>query len=160
MQIDLQKILNYSLMVLAVCGGLIAGGLSGQIVDLLLSGTELQLPKTLTARPAVRQLQEADFQIILDRNLFDSSAAGQSAEMIDLASQQAIAQTSKPAPARGEMALIGTVVAGEDSLALIQVGRKAGVFRLQEEISPGVVVVEINRMMVALKEGECAVSCC
>ncbi len=152
MQIDLQKFLNYTLMVLAVCGGMIAGGLSGQVIDLLLSGTELQLPKTLTSRPAARQLQEEDFQIILDRNLFDSSAAGESSELIDLAAQQVVAQASKPAPTRGEIVLIGTVVAGENSLALIQVGRKAGVFRLQDELSPGVIIVEITRQMVAINE--------
>lgn len=139
-------------MLLAVCGGVIAGSLSGQIVDLLLSEKEALLPKPLVARAAVRQLQEADFQVILDRSLFDSQAVGQAAEIIDLASQQAIAQSTSPTPTRSELLLIGTVVAGEDSLALIQVGRKSGVYRLQEELSPGVEVVEITRQMVTLDE--------
>lgn len=153
MQIDLQKLLNYLLMLLAVCGGVVAGNLSGQIVDLLLSGEETLPPKPLIARTAVRQLQEADFQVILDRSLFDSQAVGQAGELIDLASQQVVAQSAPPAAARSEMTLIGTVVAGEDSLALIQVGRKPGVFRLQEELSPGVEVVEITRQLVVVNEG-------
>jgi len=152
-QIDLQKLLNYLLLGLAVCGGVIAGGLSGQVVDLLLSSEETLLPEPQAAQPVVRQLQAADFQVILDRNLFDSQAVGKSTEPIDLSAQPAVAQTAGSAqPQRGEMVLVGTVVAGDNSLALIQVGRKTGVFRLRGEISPGVEVVEITRQMVVVSE--------
>ena len=139
-------------MALAVLGGIIAGSLSGQVVDLLLSREDVLLPKPLAVQPAVRQLQESDFQVILDRNLFDSQAVGQAAELVDLSAQQVVAQSSTPAVPRGDLTLIGTVVAGENSLALIQQGRKAGVFRLQQELSPGVVLIEIGRQMAAVRE--------
>lgn len=138
-------------MGLAVCGGIIAGGLSGQIVDLLLTDEQALLPKPLAVRPVTRQLQEADFQVILERSLFDSQAVGQSAEQVDLSDRQTVAPQVSAQP-RGELLLIGTVVAGEDSLALIQVGRKVQVFRLQEELSPGVVVAEITRQMVVIRD--------
>lgn len=139
-------------MALAVLGGIVAGSLSGQLVDLLLSTEEALLPKLLVVRPVSRQLQEEDFQVILDRNLFDSQAVGKSAEEVDLSFQQIAEQATGPASARGELVLIGTVAAGQDSLALIQVGRKAEVFRLQDEISPGVVVLEITRQMAVIRE--------
>lgn len=152
MQIELQKLLNYSLLILAICGGLIAGSLSGQSVDLLLSSEDFLSPEPLAARPVARSLQQADFQIILDRNLFDSQAVGQSAEQIDLAAQQVAEQTASPVQSRGEMVLIGTVVAGANSLALVRVGQKSGVFGLQSELSPGVVVTEITRQMVVVTD--------
>ncbi len=139
-------------MVLAVCGGVIAGSLSGQVVDLLLTRDQVLRLEPLAARPVERQLREADFQTILDRNLFDSQAVGQAAEQIDLSRQQAVATASSPAQPRGEMVLIGTVVAGEESLALIQVGRKAGVFRLQDKLAPGVELIEITRQMAVISE--------
>lgn len=139
-------------MLLAVVGGVIAGGLSGQVVDLLLSREAVLRSQPLAVQPAARQLREADFQIILDRNLFDSQAVGQGLERVDLSSQQVVAQNTVAAAPRGELTLIGTVVAGEDSLALIQQGRKTEVFRLQQELAPGVVLLEIGRQMVAIRE--------
>ena len=50
------------------------------------------------------------------------------------------------------MVLIGTVVAGDDSLALIKLGTKAGVFRLGEELAPRVVVAEIGRKLVVIDD--------
>lgn len=152
MQIDLQKILNYSLMLLAICGGVIAGSLAGQLADLLMSTGEISQPVMQSAPQVVATLKEADFQVILDRNLFDSQAVSQPAEKVDLSARLTAEATASPAPARGEMELIGTVVAGEDSLALIQVGRKASVYRLLDEVSPGVKVTEITRLLVALMD--------
>jgi len=152
-QIELQKTLNYSLLGLAVLGGIIAGSLAGQVVDLLLSREEALPLRPVIAQPAGRQLQEADFQVILDRNLFDSQAVGQASERVDLSSQQVVAQNPTASAPRGELTLIGTVVAGESSLALIQQGSKAAVYRLQQELAPGTVLIEVGRQMAAVREG-------
>ena len=152
MHLDLQKILNYSLMILAVCGGVVFGGLSGQLADLLLSSREVLPMKALAVRPEATQLEEDDFQVVLDRNLFDAQSVGKGGQL-DLSGQQLVAaQNSAATAARAELTLIGTVVAGNDSLALIQVGRKAGVFRLEEEIAPGIKVLEISRQVVSVRE--------
>jgi len=151
-QIELQKTLNYSLLGLAVLGGVIAGSLSGQIVDLLLSREETLTLRPKIAQPAARQLNEADFQVILDRNLFDSQAVGQAAERVDLSQQQVSAQNPTPAVPRGDLTLIGTVVAGENSLALIQQGAKTAVYRLQQELAPGTVLIEVGRQMAVVRE--------
>ncbi len=150
--IDLQKLLNILLLILAVCGGLVAGMLTGRIIDLSLGGDLVLAPELPSRQATVRQLDEDDFQVILDRNLFNSQAVGQSAERVDLTTG-AVTGADKPAPgASGELQLLGTVVAGEDSLALIQVGREAEVFRLGSEIAPGVVLTGVERQMVAIQD--------
>lgn len=149
--IDLQKLLNIILLILAVCGGLVAGMLSGRIIDLALGGDAL-LPELPAQQTNVRRLDENDFQVILDRNLFNSQAAGQAAERVDLSTVAVSTQGGAPARSVGELELLGTVTAGENSLALIRVGRKAGVYRLDAELSTAVILAEVKRNMVAIHD--------
>ncbi len=151
-QIDLQRLLNYLLLVLSIIGGIISGMLAGRLIDLSLGGEMLSFTKPAPRTTAVRQLQEDDFQIILNRNLFDSKAAG-AVEHVDLSAAAIAAGTAVASTgAIGDLVLIGTVVAGEDSLALIKSGAKAGIFKLEEELAPGVVVSEIGRKLVVLRD--------
>lgn len=151
-QIDLQRLLNYLLLLLSVVGGIIAGMSVTRLVDLSLGDEVVSLVDSVSRQVRVRQLQEDDFQIILDRNLFNSDAAG-TAETMSLSSAVIAAETVAETPGvTGNLVLIGTVVAGDDSLALIQSGAKAGIFRLDEELSPGLVVSEIGRKFVVLMD--------
>lgn len=123
-----------------------------QLVDLSLGDEMVSLVDSASRRVGVRQLQEDDFQIILDRNLFNSDAAG-TAETMSLSSTAIAAETAAESPElKGDLVLIGTVVAGNNSLALIQSGAKAGIFRLQEELAPGLIVSEIGRKLVVLMD--------
>jgi general secretion pathway protein C len=149
-QIDLQKLLNYLLLALAVCGGFVAGLLSGRLIDLSLGGGALLLPEPLTRQVRVRQLQEQDFQVILDRNLFDSEAAG-SGGQVDLSLTELPGQATAAARPVGELVLIGTVVAGDGSLALLRVGRKVAVYRLNDELAAGTRLIEIMRNRVVVR---------
>ena len=149
MQIDLQKLLNYLLLTLAVCGGIVSGLLSGRLIDLSLGGGALLLPEPLTSQVRVRQLQEQDFQVILDRNLFDSEAVG-SGGQVDLSLAELPGQATAARPA-GELVLIGTVVAGDGSLALLRVGRKVAVYRLNDELAAGTRLIEIQRNRVTVR---------
>lgn len=151
-QIDLQRFLNYLLLLLSIVGGVISGMLVTQLVDLSLGDEMVSLVDSASRRVGVRQLQEDDFQIILDRNLFNSDAAG-TAETMSLSSTAIAAETAADSPElKGDLVLIGTVVAGNNSLALIQSGAKAGIFRLQEELVPGLIVSEIGRKLVVLMD--------
>ncbi len=150
--IDLQKLLNILLLILAVCGGLVAGMLTGRIIDLSLGGDLVLLPELPSRQASVRQLDEDDFQVILDRNLFNSQAVGQSVERVDLTTATAAGSDKPAARPAGDLELLGTVVAGEDSLALIRVGRKAGVYRLESELAPGTTLIEVERNMVAIRD--------
>lgn len=151
-QIDLQRFLNYLLLLLSIVGGIISGMLVTQLVSLSLGDKIFSLADSVSRQVKVRQLQENDFQIILDRNLFNSAAAG-TAETMNLSSTAIAAETAAETPElKGDLVLIGTVVAGNDSLALIQSGAKAGIFRLNEELAPGLVVSEIGRKLVVLMD--------
>ena len=149
MQIDLQRLLNYLLLALSVVGGITAGMLAARTIDLSL-GSETALPIGTTARSVTeRQLQVSDFQIILQRNLFDSSA--EPIGRIDLSSKAITATTvDNKAKPIGDLVLIGTVVAGQESLALIKAGGKTKVYRLQDSLAPQIVISEIGRKMIVL----------
>lgn len=152
-QIDLQRLLNYLLLVLSIVGGIMSGILAGRMIDLSLGGEETMLSAgSVPRKVVVRQLQEDDFQIILNRNLFNSEGTD-GAEQVDLSSKSIAAEAAAtPTGTISDLELIGTVVAGEDSLALIRSGAKAGVFRLEEELASGVVVSEIGRKLVILND--------
>lgn len=151
-QIDLQRFLNYLLLLLSILGGVISGMLVTRLVDLSLGDEMVSHVDPVSRQVGVRQLKEDDFQIILDRNLFNSDAAG-TAETMSLSSTviatEAVAETSA---VTGDLVLIGTVVAGDDSLALIQSGTKSGIFQLNEELAPGLLVSEIGRKLVVLMD--------
>ena len=126
--------------------------LSGQLIDLSLGGGMVSLANSASRPVAVRQLQEDDFQIILSRNLFNSKAVGD-AEQVNLSLATIATETvEEPTRTTGDLTLIGTITAGEDSLALIKVGTKVGVFQLNEQLAPGLVVSKIERKLVVLQD--------
>lgn len=152
-QIDLQRVLNYLLLVLSISAGIISGMMAGRLVDLSLGGDVVSVADPIPQKMVAHRLQKDDFQIILNRNLFDSAAGGDTAEHVDLSST-AIATEGDVTTASmiGDLVLLGTVVAGEDSFALIKVGSKSGTFKLGDELASGVVVSEIGRKLVVLKD--------
>jgi len=149
-QIDSPKILNYLLLVLSLLAGSAIGNLSARAVDLSLVGeSQFSAVKEAESIP-VLQLQESDLHVVLRRNLFDSTAPAieQSRNFqIPIERQEKVV---KPARIRKKLILVGTVVAGEKSLALIRAGAKVEVFHLGEELLPEVVVTQIDRKMVIL----------
>lgn len=143
--------LNCILLILSVIGGITVGMLATQMVDLSL-GSEATLSTVVVPREiASQQLQQSDFQVILNRNLFDSVAG--SIVQLDL-SAQAISATTPIVTTKSssDFTLIGTVVAGEESLALIAAGKKIKIFQIHEEISPRIVIAEIGRKLVVLND--------
>lgn len=152
-QIDFQRMLNYLLMALAVAGGIVFGALAGRLIDFSLKGEEAVLLPPSSRQVSVGPLREKDFQVILSRNLFNSAATAAAVEQIDLSNAPLKAGTTpEPAVGMGELRLVGTVVAGPDSLALIHDGKKAKVFRLGDELAPRVVVEEISRKVVVIDD--------
>lgn len=150
--IDLQRLLNYLLLILAVCGGIVTGMLAGRMLDLSLEEGQMLLPEPTVQQEPTRQLKESDFQVILERNLFDSQAVGKQTERVDLSLAKIPGKEQPTGKAAGDLDLIGTVVADNDSLALIKVGRKVGVYRLDAELAPGVVLLEIARNKVVVRD--------
>jgi general secretion pathway protein C len=152
-QIDLQRLLNYLLLVLSIVGGIISGMMAGRLIDLSFGDGATLVTNPTLQKTVMPRLQEDDFQVILNRNLFNSAATGEAAEHVDLSSTAIV---SKSVAATGSivenLVLIGTVVAGDHSLALIQSGSRAGTFKIGDELVPGVVVTDIGRKLIVLKD--------
>lgn len=153
MQVDLQHILNYLLLGLAIAGGLVFGAMGGRFIELSFDDGTAVAVAPRSRQSVARPLVERDFQLILQRNLFNSAAVGTSAEQVDLSSQPFKGAEAKAAPPPiTEMRLVGTVVAGDDSLALIVVGKKAAIFQLGEEISPQIILTAVERKLVVVSD--------
>lgn len=139
-------------MVLAIVGGIVFGALAGRLIDLSLEGDIPVLAAPLSRQVAVRSLDENDFQIILSRNLFNSEATGE-VEQVDLSnSPMKQSAVTEAAATMTDLGLIGTVVAGPDSLALIRHGKKVEIFQLDEELAPRIRLIEITRKMVVIDD--------
>jgi len=152
-QVDLQRLLNYLLLALSIVAGVIFGILADRLIDLSLDRETALLMDPMPRQTELPRLTEDDFQIILQRNLFNSDAAGEETGRVDFSSKIVpVADGNNPVTQAGNMTLIGTVVAGENSLALVKSGKKNKIFRLHEEISPGVVISEIGRKLVVIDD--------
>lgn len=144
-----------SLAMIALAGGT-AGWLSAVILGLRLTpavatGGPARTAKVETA--ARRPLK--DYQIILDRDIFDSEDQGggvlaETAPVVTASS--AASQPAAPSASKTHLnlTLIGTVTAGPDSLAVIAKGKETGVYRLKEKIGDAV-LEEIARNHVILR---------
>lgn len=99
-----------------------------------------QAPTAAARKPAL-----ADAEIILQRNIFDSSAPGSQT----LAGASSALQPVAAAP-RANLTLLGTVAAGVRSLALIRADQEVEVYKLDEELPGGGTLVEVSRNQVRI----------
>jgi len=154
-QFNLQIYLNYVLVFLVLVGGLVAGMLAGRVIHLSFSGEQTFQPGAVVQPLAVRQLDQDDLQVIINRSLFDVASIGAAFVRPDVADMSLDSETLQASARIENLTLIGTVVAGEYSLALINTGSKVEVFGLGSEIAAGVTVDVIERRkVVVLERGE------
>ncbi|KIH75838.1 type II secretion system protein C (GspC) [Geoalkalibacter ferrihydriticus] len=143
-------------LALAALLGITAGWVAVVFMDLWLAPPVTTTDMRPESRVTVAQQRPlSDYEVILSRNIFDSSGplivaledtpttAAEPAQVRDEAPPQRATRTS--------LTLIGTVVAGEQSIALIQEGRIAELYRLDEEVPGGGVIEEIDRNLVVLR---------
>jgi general secretion pathway protein C len=88
-----------------------------------------------------------DYQVILQRNIFNSTAPG----IGTLSDAETPGQAGAPAVPRGNLILFGTVVAGARSLAVIHTGQEIKTFRLDDELPGGGRIEEIGRNLVQIR---------
>lgn len=142
-------------LALMVLLGISCGWLAAVLLNIWLTpavtGTDLRQD----ARVDVAQKRPlSDYEVILSRNIFDSTGP----LVVTLDDIPAAATTTTPSreepparTARTNLILIGTVVAGERSLALIQEGRTTALYRLQEEVPGGGRIEDIDRNFVVIR---------
>ena len=110
---------------------------------------------TQTTEKAVQKTSLADLNLILQRNIFDPDSRSDSATLTPVTSKTASNQrtssstTNQTAPKN--MKLLGTVAAGDDSLALIQIDRELELYHLGDELAGGGSIEEISRNRVTIR---------
>jgi general secretion pathway protein C len=108
---------------------------------------------TTSSGPATDKEQRivtADLDLILQKNLFDASNRSSSAVMSgDLVT--ADGEPGGTAAPRADIKLIGTVVAGEDSQALLAIDNKLDLYHLGEKLPDNGTLDDIQRHQVKIK---------
>ena len=131
---------------------LLLAGLTGlALASLGMSTASLFLaPKQGAGRAAARATLPApvktsllDNEIILKRDIFDSTGQGRETLLGMPAEQGPGAQAA--VRSRQDLALVGTVVDGQHSLALLTVGKEPRILHLDEELPGGGTLVAVRR---------------
>lgn len=134
-------------LLLPVLLGLALGHLAATILGIYLTPPILPASEKTQTRPAVvRPTAIADFQGILDRNIFNSAAP----QAGDLSAVASSGESAAPA-VRTDLALFGTITRGAGSLAIIKAGEKVKTFHLGDEIPGGGTIEAIERHSVLIR---------
>lgn len=144
----LQKNLPAISLLLTTLLGLSLGCLGAAITGEYLRPA-VQPPKVLAKErlaPAKKPLL-TDYQVILQRNVFDSTAPG----IGTLSDAEPSSQGTAPTAPRANLTLFGTVVAGAKSLAVIHTGQEIKSFRTGDELPGGGRIEEIDRNLVQIR---------
>ncbi len=127
------------------CGHLLDTVLQMSLRPEIASETAIDQPLARESRGTA----EADLDLILQKNIFDTNNRFSSARM-NLARMTADGEESA-SPTRADIKLFGTVVAGENSQALLQVDRDLQLYHLGEQVAGGGTVEEIQRNQVKIR---------
>ena len=143
-------ILTYSragLLVLLLPLGLACGILAATLLGVRL-GREPQLAGAVptAVRPAPASDPAIDFGVVLQYNIFNPAARSTAPVVFSL-------QAGEGTTVRGDLELLGTVVAGDRSLAIIRMNGEVRNYRLDVEI-PGGRIEEILRNQVSIRNND------
>lgn len=158
MPFNIQTFLNYLLIILALICGLVAGAIASRLMALSLGPPQQPVAISDTITATVDQPEEEDLQVILRRSLFDVAGVGSRLEGLSLTSTAPVTdgeEEMEASPRRTSVdldkyILLGTVVAGDFSLAVIKSGSEVEVYGIDAEVEPGVRISQIERKLVVL----------
>jgi general secretion pathway protein C len=137
-----------------ICLGLLAlfGLVCGQLAAVLLERAllvdqtiEFDASQGRETAPSVRK--RVDINTIVQQNLFDPASRGR-AQSLDQGQRQ------RPAPRvtdRKDMVLLGTIVSGQNSAALIKIKAEIDLYRPDEEVPGGGIVESIERNRLSIR---------
>jgi general secretion pathway protein C len=146
--------------------GIALGWLAALVLGILLTPPAQLDVQAVAGRSEVAGKRPlTDYQVILDRNIFNSTAPVTSVLVEEDTAPsrttarraevtQGSAETAPSTQNRKDYTLIGTVVGGDASLAVLQEGRNTEVYVLGAELPDGGVVDRILRHSVTIKYGE------
>lgn len=142
-----QKFHRELCLVLLVLFGLACGQLAATLVGSILRPNTALDP---ASRPAVHhtttKVLSRDLNQILQNNLFDPTARGRHATPLKATPAAKEITTST----RKDLALVGTLVSGVNSTALIKAGKEVDLFRLDDSLPGGgrVEIIQRNRVLI------------
>jgi general secretion pathway protein C len=149
MVIFFQRYFRFFYLLVPVLLGLALGHLAATSVGVLLTPPVRivdQGSKAVVAAPRPQTL--ADSEVVVQRNIFDSTAPG----VMTLANTPALnGQQAAPPTPRPNMALLGTVTRGDRSLAVIRTDKEIKTYRQGGETPGGGVLEEVARLFVIIK---------
>jgi general secretion pathway protein C len=141
-------------LTLVVLLGLACGHLVDSVLQFKLhpaaTGDAASAPVTTAS---TKNAAEPDLDLVLQNNIFDAGSRSETARM-NLAADTAGVGGGDGTPVsatRADLRLIGTVVAGEESLALLENDREMNLYRLGAEVPGGGVLEEIQRTEVTIR---------
>lgn len=143
-----QKFHRQLCLLLLVLFGLACGQLAATLVGPVLRPDTSLEPTSLPTLPTTSpQISDHDLSRILQQNIFDPAARGRRSATFKSSRTDKTAQPS----IRKNLALIGTLVAGTDSTALVEVGKEIKLFHLDDPLPGGGSVEAIQRNRVTIR---------
>ena len=157
-----QKYYVHINLFLVIILGLSCGLLGGAWLDTNISWEENDTNRSVSQqRDNVKSFTATDLNLILQRNLFDPASRSNSAT-IDLGEGKETtvmkSTTAAKKSANFKRTLLGTVVAGGKSLALMQSEGEFVIFHLGEQLPDGGTVEEILRNYIQIRERDKSLS--
>jgi general secretion pathway protein C len=149
MSLFIQRYFRSLYLFLPVLLGISLGHLAANSLGVYVAPPVRPVDESITATIApARKLTLSEYEVIVQRNLFDSTASA----AISLAGVEETSPqpTAAAMAVRPNLTLFGTVVRGDQSLAVIRSGNEIRTFRLKDEV-PGGHIEEIVRNMVRIK---------
>ncbi len=143
-----QKFHRELCLLLLVLLGLACGQLAATLVGMILRP---DATFELTSSPATgavnSQITDRDLNRILQQNIFDPTARGDRSVTI----KPSQTDTSPKTSTRKDLALVGTLVSGANSTALVKVGKEIKLFHLDDPLPGGGHVEKIQRNRVIIR---------
>lgn len=148
-------------LVLAALLGCVAGWMAVLVLGFRFVAPLEKASTGAPLEPAAARIRPlGDYQIILDRNIFNPEGGGTATVLSD---QEATSASASSAPSATStvkqktatvvpknLVLIGTLTAGPNSLAVLRDGRETRVYSLGDEVAAGIKIAEISRNTVVL----------
>jgi len=137
-------------VLLVVLFGLSCGLLAGTLLEASIDPLPVrQENPSRTAAQNPRETTSADLTLILQRNIFDP--AGRSNATFNPATASSITAEQRSSAAPQDMVLFGTVVANQDSLALIEIDKQLEIYHLEDSLPGDGRIEEIQRNLVKIR---------
>lgn len=139
--------------------GLSLGQLASTSFGLWLSGAQAgrtEISKTVS--PTTRQRPLSDYDVILQRNVFDPTRRGSGSLSEASVPRPESRSAPEPVEAPKNISLLGTVAGGGDPLAMLRIDGEIEIVRIGDQPAGGMTVEYIGRLVVHLRHDDGSLS--